>query len=277
MARKESDNIQPPPSSIFALTALAVAIFCGAVAWFMYCADNGNVSFGDAFQGLSALFSGWAFIGLIYTALLQKRELTLQKRDLELTRDELEGQRKALDAQSATFKKQSFEDTFFRLLSAQGEIVNSTSLYFSGSQYTAHGRDCFTTFYQNLRDRYSAEAANTWEEERVSVAYLKFYSDRQAKVGHYFRNLYTLVKFVDRSDVSDKKFYTNIVRAQLSSHELLLLFYNCLSPYGKRRFKPLVERYALLEQIPKQEIFDPRHLQYYEEDAYGQPDFTPAP
>src|SRR5215213_5051365 len=49
------------------------------------------------------------------------------------------------------------------------------------------------------------------------------------------------------SPVKDKHLYTNLVRAQLSSYEIALTFYNCLSEMGREKFKPLVERYALLK------------------------------
>jgi hypothetical protein len=64
--------------------------------------------FGDLFGAVNALFSGLAFAGLIYTALLQREELSLQRKELILTRDELrrtalsqEQSEKALRAQAA--------------------------------------------------------------------------------------------------------------------------------------------------------------------------------
>jgi CRISPR/Cas system CMR-associated protein Cmr5 small subunit len=45
--------------------------------------------FGDMFGGINSLFSGLAFAGLIYTIILQRKELTLQRKELILTRNEL--------------------------------------------------------------------------------------------------------------------------------------------------------------------------------------------
>jgi len=87
-------------------------------------------------------------------------------------------------------------------------------------------------------------------------------------IGHYFRNLYTIIKIVDRSSVENKRDYTNIIRAQLSSSELVLLFYNCISPWG-RKFKPLVERYALLKTLPEDALADERDRSLYEPSAFG--------
>ncbi len=70
------------------------------------------------------------------------------------------------------------------------------------------------------------------------------------------------------SPVNDKRLYSNLVRAQLSSFELLLLFYNCLSSMGVEKFKPLIEKYSLLKTLPGEFLIDQRHADLYEERAY---------
>lgn len=87
-------------------------------------------------------------------------------------------------------------------------------------------------------------------------------------MGHYFRNLYHIVKFVDNSDLENKKTYTNFVRAQLSSFELVLIFYNCLSDKGSEKFKPLVEEYSLLKNMNTDLVFNQKHLNEYCHKAY---------
>lgn len=52
--------------------------------------------FGDMFGGLAAIFSGLAFVGLIYTVFLQTEELKLQREELKLTKDEM---KKSVEAQ----------------------------------------------------------------------------------------------------------------------------------------------------------------------------------
>lgn len=48
---------------------------------------------------------------------------------------------------------------------------------------------------------------------------------------------------------SKKYEYTSIVRATLSQYELIILFYNCLSTNGNRKFKPLIEKYAIFNNL----------------------------
>ena len=45
-----------------------------------------------------------------------------------------------------------------------------------------------------------------------------------------------------------------VIRAQLSSYELLLLFYNCHSSLGKKKFSPLIVKYALLENMSQDNL-----------------------
>ncbi len=67
--------------------------------------------FGDMFGGINALFSGFAFLGIIYAIILQKKELRLQRKELELTRKELkrsaaaqENSQRELSKQAASLK-----------------------------------------------------------------------------------------------------------------------------------------------------------------------------
>lgn len=57
--------------------------------------------FGDMFGVVNALFAGLAFAGVIYTILLQRKELELQREELRLTRDEL---RRSAEAQENSEK-----------------------------------------------------------------------------------------------------------------------------------------------------------------------------
>lgn len=61
--------------------------------------------FGDIFGGINALFTGLAFAGVIYTILLQRRELGLQRDELRLTRDELARSATAQNEQVAQLKE----------------------------------------------------------------------------------------------------------------------------------------------------------------------------
>lgn len=255
-----------------------LAILLGAVAciwllsgWFLY-PLNERGTFGDMFGAVNALFSGLAFASLIYTIVLQKRELQLQRQELVLTRAELEGQKLQLSAQNEVLKIQNFESTFFQLLKLLNDIISSIDLSDNNGNVTK-GRDCLTAFYRRFRNFYLREKGENKNQDELLLiqhAYAGFYEAHQTELGHYFRTLYNIIKFVRNSNIQDKSFYTNLVRAQLSSQELLLLFYNALSDMGIEKFKPLIEEFALLKTVPQNLLLDKeRHPALYSRGAYA--------
>ena len=120
--------------------------------------DNPNWrgTFGDQFGAVNALFSGLAFAGLIYTIILQRKDLELQRYDLKLQREELTLTRKEMEEQTAEFEKQNetlkvqrFENTFFNMLSQFQEVVNNLSVTarLSTGSVDIIGRDVFPMLF----------------------------------------------------------------------------------------------------------------------------------
>ncbi|MBS1511880.1 MAG: putative phage abortive infection protein [Bacteroidetes bacterium] len=80
------------------------------------------------------------------------------------------------------------------------------------------------------------------QDRKEFLPYVKLYfnykpfAGHASRLGHYFRHLYLAVKSVANSDIvtdyDEKMKYLKILRAQLSNHEQMLLFYNWLSEYG---------------------------------------------
>lgn len=274
--------------SLIAVFALLLILITWGSSWFLIdknIEEDQRGPFGDKFGAVNSLFSGFAFAGIIIAIYLQKKELEYQRQELEETRIEIRGQRTALEAQNTTLASQKFENTFFHLLQMHHEIVKSITLTTTSYDskvmsdvvlIQAQGRESFRELYKklsnefnNIKNSFPLLNADPSELEIINSAYLNFFEYSQSKVGHYFRNLYNIMKFIHRSNIDDKKFYANLVRAQLSAYELLLLFYNCLSDCGKEKFKPITEDYALLENIPE-DLLDTKHKTYYSPQAFGE-------
>lgn len=218
--------------------------------------------FGDSFGVLTSLFSGLAFAGLIITIVMQRDELALQRQELNLTRQELSGQKVEMRAQNETLKVQKFENTFFKML----EFLESCrqDVFYHGYQGSAvEGRDAIKGLYEaftknflcdwvqdskfNLKSVFKDECKSL---EGVSTEYSNFYVKHGDELGQYYRTLYNLLKLVHRADfIDDKTVYTNLVRAQLSRYELLLLFYNCISKFGIEKMAPLIKKYNILKHL----------------------------
>lgn len=246
-------------------------------------------SFGDYVGGVLGPIFGLFTLVVVVAAFFQ------QHKEMVNSVEQLKETVAASKSQVEMLRKQSFENTFFRMLSLHNEIVDAIELRqphvvpdpLSGlvkhEEKVYRGRQALyklmNQFHQRLReprggDRPSLggesyrEAAEIGLEEFLDI-YGKFYETYQSQLGHYFRFLYNIIKYVDHEPSIDRSFYSNLVRAQLSTPELTLIFCNCLSVLGREKFKPLIERYALLKTLPDKEFFGRHLLDFYEQGAYG--------
>lgn len=272
-------NPNEPKLSLAIMVAIAVIVVWAVSGYVIYnFVGEDRGIFGDMFGAVNALFSGLAFVGFLYTILLQRADLKLQKHEHDLSRAGMSAQREQLVLQNETLRLQSFESTFFQLLRLQNDIVNAIDLArVDTGEITLKGRDCFRVFYASFCARWKEERpedAGPTTLDRIRRTYLNFSAEIEAEAGHYFMTLYNTLKYIDVSEVAHKKRYTNLVRAQLSSYEVALLFYTCLSERGAAKFKPLIERYAMLKMVPREELIDPQHLALYDPAAFGS---GPAP
>jgi hypothetical protein len=97
----------------------------------------------------------------------------------------------------------------------------------------------------------------TGKEEKVhyelSLNYKPF-DGHLSRLGHYFRHLYQTVKFVVEQDdnvINNKYEYLKTLRAQLSTHEQLLLYYNGLTILGKSWIdNKYFTKYRMIKNLP---------------------------
>lgn len=251
---------------------LCVAIYASILIWITWPITEVSINksgvFGDSFGLLTSLFSGLAFAGLIITILMQKEELGLQREELSLTRSELSGQKEELKIQNQTMVQQQFENTSFQMLSLHNEIVKGMDVKLGNAEFS--GRDAFQGIHHRLMKSKVGKELQSAGLESLNTLYMQFYRQTQNEIGHYFRNLYNIIKFVDMSTIENKKLYTNIVRAQLSSFELFFVFYNCLSEMGVEKFKPLIEKFGLLKTLSDDLLCNKEtHKGFYNGSAYG--------
>ena len=199
--------------------------------------------FGDYVGGiLGSVFALLALVALLLT-------LRLQSRELRLSSEELKNSARALAEQSQSLSLQNFENRFFNMLSLHHQIVNGMDLR-KGGVVTASGRDCLKIFYDRLKTAFESALRGDSIDYRKGLedGYENFYQKHSHELGHYFRYIYRILKFIDESQVSNKREYSGILRAQLSNPELALLFYNGITWRGSK-LKPLAEKYALFENL----------------------------
>lgn len=165
---------------------------------------------------------------------------------------------KANEQQRKDIALERFESNFFELLHFHQEITNGLLLKCNMKSHPSEekGRDVFQLLYENIiiiggyvgiKDIIKSNV-NNWND--------KYLNSPIGFLDHYFRLLYRILKYIDDSQkkipemtLSKRYEYTSIVRATLSQYELILLFYNCLSSNGREKFKPLIERYAIFNNL----------------------------
>lgn len=251
--------------------------------------ENTRGTFGDQFGAVNALFSGLAFAGLIYTIVLQRRDLELQRHDLKLQRDELALTRQEMEEQTAEFEKQNetlriqrFENTFFNMLSQFQEVVNTLSAKYKsrGEVIVVDGREIFKAAYEEMpvfveipdgnREFRKFKGIHSVIKNEGLEGYAK--ADAPTNFDHYFRLLYRILKFVKDTplidEFADEYEYTSMLRAILSRYELVWLYYNGLSVYGEEKLKPLIERYAMLKNLREDKLVEGIDVGTYADSAY---------
>lgn len=257
--------------TILILVLLAISLIWMGAWWWI---DNYIISstpsdsdaavrgqFGDKFGAINALFSGFAFAGIIFT-------IFLQRRDLRETH--------------AVMSHERFDNTFFQLLQVHITISDKLAVRggFSGKQafeaFNTHLKSCDVDFHafcalQKLsRDQIrkiiddgaisrelfqpldESDISNLTEsrtrgvstfnnfldtsismhEQKIVSAYMKSASQYIDDFSHYFRNLYHILKFIEESSLisdTERNRYSRFVRAQLSQSELVAIFYNSIS------------------------------------------------
>ena len=263
----------------FVIFGFVVAII-GILCYFFPCI-SGKLTLNELGDYLSgSVASAWSLAGLffIYVAFIgqkqqlinQQIEILYSQAEIKATRFELEGQKEQLIEQNGTLRQQRFENTFFQLLTSHNSIVESIDLRRWSAQtlsysVSSQGRDCFQVFY----DRFTKQCSNDFSFQNTLDNYLDFYHTQQADLGHYFRNMYHILKLIKETDyIKNKKRYSNLLRAQLSSYELAILFYNGLGKFGKDKFKPMIEEFSFLKNIDDNLILNIEHKKEYDDKAF---------
>lgn len=173
-----------------------------------------------------------------------------------------------------TFKNttlQNISNIFFRLIDQNKKIlegVNSDSSHLPADDIKSKGKDFFDDLCELISKDYNAVKNNDTEyltkmdenlkaktQNKAGQALLIDIYDyylliHQSDLGHYFRNLYYIVRYIENCKIKkeEKIEFIKILRSQLSNYELLLLAYNGLHEYGKE-FYTYIEEYHLLKSL----------------------------
>lgn len=209
--------------------------------------------FGDYIGGvLNPFFAFMALIALIMTLHIQWREAKESKKDAE---------------------RISVEGRFFQMLGLHHAIVNELKIYKDDGDILVSGRACFKVICSKVDSIKLMFPGLGRERDFIVDEWKKIYDIYSYCLGHYFHNLECVFLYIDglKDEIGEEinNQYIDILRAQLSVYEVLLLFFYSLSDDGAG-FVALIEKYSLLKQLPIKELkrFGD-YLYLYEISAYG--------
>ena len=179
----------------------------------------------------------------------------------------------------SAFARQNFERTFFEMVRLHNDITRTFYLSrvtlsdANGAIVDLSGRQCFAYYLLELKGQH-AIAEGESELEITQRAYSVIHNRHQHVLGHYFRNFYRILKFVDENkdiDEESKPSYTGILRAQLSSDELVVMFYSSLYAEGEK-LKPFLEKYKMFDNLDPALLIDAieNHAGFYDISAWGE-------
>ena len=248
---------------------MRVALYLGAGAWlvlsglYIYKVHGGLSArpedwdlFGAYVSGvLSPILSFASFI-VVLTFVYEKRLQSAEERRARVA----EAVRASLTARlgrlSEVVRDLRFERT---LVTPLGLAAASASLD------EVRGREVFRYMFQNpIKARYARErgSRNAPDLERYVELMKGLDADWGYELGVYFRLINHLFTFLDTANLSfeERTRLANFARAQISSYELSLLFYNALWGQGRATFKPLAEKYGLFKDLHAEHVLDPRDL-----------------
>ena len=197
-------------------------------------------------------------------------------------------QKQANELQRRDIKVERFNSNFYNLLNVHEQITSSLEfnvfLPLNGKRepITYHGRELFYYAFEiNAEYDNDGNVVGEGMRGRMSIEGQSAYMDSMTPTyfDHYFRNMYRIVKYIDEINVFDdlpqneidkkKHEYVAILRSTLSRYELVWLFYNALSEYGMDKFKPLVEKYALLNNIRVELLVNTNDVKQFDAGAFG--------
>lgn len=241
---------------------------------------------GDFVGGLlNPVLSFFALMAVLFNLVLQRKELSLARKDAKDAHD-------TQKRQSEIFEMQNFESVFFRLLDAHSRLAVSVKSNAGASSYV--GMEGFDRAASSFLPKNPVLVRVETNEQKVffvSECASKYVAANIGSLGHYFRSLYQILKYIDNyGQVSvnlseatmarikvrravrnyyKQRTYSNMLRAQLSNSEILCVFLNCLTPEGAG-LKSYVEKYSFLKTLKLPDVYQSESVKHmYHEIAYA--------
>lgn len=202
-------------------------------------------SLGDTFGALNALFAAFAFLGVLATLSVQRKQLADQEK-------ELKGQMVRLELQEKAQHISQFERNFFQLLRLHRDLRGEITVRISGKPNTA--RIAIDTLVSWLRMGLAERRFDSLSRASIADYYIReVHAYGEDGLGAYFRVIYTILRRISEDTVltiDEKAKYGNLLRSQFTSSELVLVGFNGLAPFSQNFSEYLIE-FRMLKYLPE--------------------------
>lgn len=206
--------------------------------------------FGDYVGGVLGAFTGLVSVVFLYYTYKKQTEI------FETQRNQTE--------------TQQFEQTFFHLLDNFSMLRQQMNNKTEGTQGLAYIHSVRLLIEKDIDKICNQKGAfddlNSLETRRkIEEVYDTAFITESDQLGHYFRSLYHLLKYIKEHcpKDEDKKLYFDLVQAQMNTDELYLTCINGISNYGRKKLHPLLNDSSFLENLAIDENESIRLLVYF--------------
>lgn len=168
----------------------------------------------------------------------------------------------------------------YKRLYNEEELINFSYLAFFFGCIKRNKVITFKEYVQeydkNFVDAYIDYSNNERDKIKVDENFpYRLFAGHQLRLGHYFRHLYQTVNYIDKQpskwlSYTEKYEYIKTLRAQLTTQEQVIFFFNSLSGPGKSwelnqadNNKKLVTKYNLIKNIPRRYAAEINLKKYY--------------
>ena len=200
--------------------------------------------FGDYVGGVFGAMTGIVSVVLLYLTYTKQIEI-FQKQEKQTVH-------------------QQFETDFFHLLDNFRDLLrhmNNKSERTEGLSYIHSIRKLVEADINKVFTPLNALETRRKIDDVYNTAFLA----ESDQLGHYFRSLYHLLKFVEEHclNVDERKMYFDLIQAQMNTDELYLTCLNGISRYGRKNMRPLLDKSSFLENLAIDEDENVRKLIYF--------------
>ena len=226
--------------------------------------DWGNYS-----MCVGALFT---FVSLVLVYFTYREQSEAYRKQAEVNQQQLnkiQQQFELSQKEAQISNKMFFDSTFFNLLNVQRQI----HLECVSDKYNEKGWEngVFCKIKENIKKQYPKLKHIYTEADDVRNIIIEMYETStdfsmrtspneipsryvENDIMYYFRNLYQIICHVHRNflDEEEKKKYINIIQAQMSDEELLVMLFNVIhytSKNGNKEYLKILDDYGFFENL----------------------------